>query len=274
MKNFVVLFFSFLLFLLAKTTWAEPNILVSQFYALGSGTNPDWVEIYNSTDNKINLEGWVIRNSTDSNKISLTGYICPKNYRKFEFSNILTNSGDKIRLLDSDSASMAIDELEYFSNSIPIHKEGESTQLNLETKKWTVLTTPNPMDDTSCNESAQPQNNASPTQTPSPKPSSPSSTTSKSPSPKPTDSQTKNVLGEKTENSTPSANLSMNYQDSPSPAAGYTQESSQKIAGIFIGVGSVLIAISAVIYLWYKRQQDKPTINKEKDRFEENKIDK
>jgi hypothetical protein len=123
--------------------------------------------------------------------------------------------------------------------------------------------------------SPQPSPSPSHSPSPSPTPKSTPKTTAKSPSPspKPTDNQTKSVLGEKTATSTPSANLSNTFQDSPSPSAGYTGESSQKIAGIFIGVGSVLIAISSAIYLWYKRLQDKPTINKEKDRFEENKTE-
>lgn len=156
----------------------------------------------------------------------------------------------------------------YSGNSNSSSGDSDNTQ---EVELTASLPSPSP---TPQDNSSSPPTGAS-TKSPSPTPKSTpkTSTKSPSPSPKPSNIQTKNVLGEKTDISTPSANLSMNYQDSPSPVAGYTTENSQKIAGIFIGVGSVLIAISLAVYIWYKRLQDKPTINKEKDRFEENKIE-
>lgn len=275
-----IAFFIFLFLILSiRTSLASSAILINEFSAL---SEPDWVEIYNNSSEKINVGGWVIRDSTESNKINLTGYICPNSFRKFDFSNRLNNGGDIIKILDSESSTTPINEITYFSSTIPEHQASQSTSRQSQgSENWQVLTSPSPENDESC--FPEPTPSPQPSLSPSPSPSSnptPKSTPkistkfpTPSPSPKPSDNQSKEVLGEKTDNSTPSANLSSNYQDSPSPATGYTQESSQKIAGIFIGVGSVLVAISAAIYLWYKRLQDKPTINKEKDRFEENKIE-
>lgn len=156
----------------------------------------------------------------------------------------------------------------YSGNSNSSSGDSDNT---LEVELTALLPSPSPSPQES---PSSPSSTFAKSPSPTPKSTPKTSTKSPSPPPKPSSSQAINVLGEKTDSSTPSANLSTNYQDSPPPVAGYTTENSQKIAGIFIGIGSVLIAVSLAVYLWYKRLQDKPTINKEKDRFEENKIEK
>src|SRR3990167_3813363 len=163
-----------LVLLLPLKVLAEGEIAINEFYALGSGDDPDWVELYNTTDSKADIEGWEIKDNTDSNKIALNGYVCPKSFRKFTFSNRLNNGGDKIRLFDF--AGQLKEEIEYFSETVPSHARGQSTGRNPDGQStWTVFTSPSPNDDTSCDQPA-PTPNPSPTPAPSPQ---------KSPSPAP-----------------------------------------------------------------------------------------
>jgi len=151
--------------------FADSNVLINEFYALGSGDDPDWVELYNKSDSPINLEDWVIRDETDSNKIDLDGYICQKNFRRFNFSNRLTNGGDKIRLFDLESATLPQDEIVYFSDAIPVHSQGQSTGRNPDgASTWVLMTSPTPTDDNSCT--------LAPTPSPSPSPTPSTSSTS------------------------------------------------------------------------------------------------
>ncbi len=110
---------------------------------------------------------------------------------------------------------------------------------------------------------------SSPTNTSATSQSASNSKKSPLPSPKPTANLAKNVLGEKTDVATSSANVDNVNQVSPSPLTANIQEGSKKIAGIFIGIGSVMIAVSVAIYLWYKRLSDKQAINKEEDKSKE-----
>lgn len=259
------LLFSLILFLsLRSSVYAASDITINEFSARG---DPDWVEIYNTGSETKSLEGWVIRDSTDSNKISLSGSICSGGTRKFDFSNRLNNAGDDIKLLDSESAVTPQDSLTYFSANIPEHQDNQSTSRNPDgSSSWVVQTTPTPNDNTSCNPQPTPTPNPSPSPSPSPTatPASTSTTTSsstsstnptptplKSPSPKPTPkaspSQSPLTLGQTdTQNS--------DSQPTPTPEpAGEESLSKTKAAAIITGAGAILIALSSGFYLWYSK---------------------
>jgi len=142
---------------LPEKAFASSGIKINEFYALGSSSaNPDWVEIYNSSNIEIGLEGWQIRDLTTSNKISLNGYICANNFRKFDFSNKLNKGGDKIKLINSSSA--IVDEIDYFSTDIPTHEEGQSTSRNPNGGDiWVLSTVPTPNNDDSCTPEPSPE---------------------------------------------------------------------------------------------------------------------
>lgn len=265
----IVVYFLALIFFISfhPSAFANTSVIINEFYALGSGDDPDWVELYNNSDSAINLEGWIIRDETDSNKITLNGYICSNSFRKFDFSNRLNNSGDKIRLFDSESTTIPKDEIAYFSNDIPQHSQGQSTSRSPDgSSNWILITSPTPSDNNSCT----PQPSPTPVSTPSTSQSQSSGASPKS-SPKPTASaqlstntSTKKtiaspkispaVLGQS--EATGGINLSSPIlESSPEPAAQNEDKNSvsQKFAPIFIGSGIILIGLSIVMFLWYKR---------------------
>jgi hypothetical protein len=122
--------------------WAQ-EVVINEFSALSS---PDWVELYNPGEEIASLDGWVIRDETQSNKIDLAGLICPGSFRKFDFSNRLNNGGDEIRLIDGDGNE--IDLVIYFSQVIPTHLIGQSTGRNPDgADSWQVFPLPNPQDE-------------------------------------------------------------------------------------------------------------------------------
>lgn len=265
-KLFPFLLLTALFFTYIRPALSSSGLVINEFYALGDTSNPDWIELYNNSDQTVNLEGYVIRDSTESNKIDLDGAICAKSFRKFDFSNRLNKDGDRIRLLDSDSSSTPIDEIEYFSDAIPTHEENQSTSRQSGgSSVWQKMTSPDPQNDESCNiheSSNNQQSQASPT--PSPTPSSSESTLKSSPKPKTQQTpqtttqntkQTAPVLGQKT-TASPTiepVTLSVNSQGSPSPSPSPAETKSiSKTAGIIIGVGAIVLAASLLVFLWYK----------------------
>jgi len=144
--RFILAFLVFsLLFLLvanSNQSYATSSVRITEFSAVTPGT-PDWVEIYNSSSSTVSLDGWEIRDSTNTNKKTLTGCILGKGFRKFDFSNKLNNSGDEIRLFDKNTT--LVDSLSYFSAQIPSHQKGESTgRTPDDDAPWQVVATPTP----------------------------------------------------------------------------------------------------------------------------------
>ena len=87
---FLILFFVF-------TGKASAALYINEF---SSGTSDsDWVEIYNSDNTSLDLSNYVLRDSTSSNKIELSGTIAGNGFATFDWFNKLNNDGDTIRLL-------------------------------------------------------------------------------------------------------------------------------------------------------------------------------
>ena len=162
MKLFLAFFFLAIVFFPSKA-FAETSVVINEFAAITAGTtaDPDWVELYNASDSTVNLDGWTIRDSSANNKI-LNGSICPDDFRKFNFfSKRLDNGGDEIKLFDA--SGNLVDSITYFSDTIPIHSQGESTGREPDGENsWQKFSTPTPLDHP-CDES-----NPSPTPTAAP----------------------------------------------------------------------------------------------------------
>lgn len=95
-KNlFLVLFLLIFFFTFPGKAFAA--LYINEF---SSNSSPEWIEIYNSDSASVDLSNYIIRDSTDSHKIDLTGSIAGNGFATFEFSgSVLNNDGDKIRLL-------------------------------------------------------------------------------------------------------------------------------------------------------------------------------
>jgi len=278
----ILLFLVAIFIVSVKNTFAISDIVINEFSAL---SDPDWVEIYNSSSQAVNIDGWIIRDSTEANKIELSGYICSNSYRKFDFSNRLNNSGDTIRLLESESSSSPLDDLVYFSSSIPQHQEGQSTGREPQgSSTWQVFSTPTPNNDQSCTPSS-PTPDPSPSSSKSPSPSltttttatasakkSPSPTPKKSPSPTPAPSKSPEVLGQQKDITQGFTDLAISGAlNSPSPTPlSYYGSLTKNFSLILVGIGTIFIGLSFAFYMWYKKSLDKNSgINKGNERFEQ-----
>lgn len=131
------------------------------------------------------------------------------------------------------------------------------------------LSAEKPSDETEQTSSTSSTTSKSPTPTPK---SSPKSSTKKSPSPTPkvlsastSQQQTEATRQPMIEDSISQVDPNQFANPSSSPA---TQQPSKKFAGILIGSGAVLISASVIGYLYYRRQDGSPAIQKEKERFE------
>lgn len=253
-------------FYLPKSSFADSNIVINEFYALGgSSSDPDWVELYNKSDDVADLEKWVIRDSTESNKLIITGSICPHNFRKFSFSNRLNNSGDKIRLLQSVDSQSSVDEITYFSNDIPIHLQNQSTgRIPNGSNTWQVLTDATPSDDTSCDpHTPEPEPSQAASLSPS---TSPTTSKTSQPSPIRLASRTPSVqnsaakisptiLGEATKSSSQSGRLNSSTPvTSLNPSPTEQKPQNTKVAYYTAGLGTILIATSLTFYFMAKRK--------------------
>lgn len=247
-----------ILFLLYPSAVAASSVVINEFSPQSS---PEWVELYNTTDDQVVLSDWKIKDSANSPKDLAFVCIPAHGYYTFEETNWLNNTGgDSISILDEDD--IVIDNVSYGNSgdtvpSTPSSSEsasrvpdGSSTwQIGTPTKQDT--SNPCPPDPTP---TPDPSPSPSPTPTPTPVPSpTPTPIKSPSPSPKPTpksspspSSQTSAVLGE-TSDTNPSPN------PTPSPEAKSGSISKTKAAAIITGAGALLIALSFGFYLWYSK---------------------
>lgn len=84
------------------------HVVINEFSANGSS---DWVELYNPTEQAIDVTGWQLRDSTATNNKVLTGSISAKGFMVVDFNNYLNVNQDTIRLLSA--ADTVVDTLDY-----------------------------------------------------------------------------------------------------------------------------------------------------------------
>jgi len=111
-----------LLFLLAFTFSVQAanslDVVVNEIAWMGTSAsyNDEWIELYNNTDQAINLDSWILKAEDETPNISLTGNIPAKGFFILErtdddtlpeisadqiYTGALGNSGEDLRLLDN-----------------------------------------------------------------------------------------------------------------------------------------------------------------------------
>jgi hypothetical protein len=99
-KQIIILLLIGFLFPLAQTAFALP--VINEFY---SAESSDWIEIYNPGPETVDLSVYKIRDSSENNKIDLSGNLSAGGFAVFEWSNKLNNGGDQIKIhLSSDES--------------------------------------------------------------------------------------------------------------------------------------------------------------------------
>ncbi len=123
LKSFPKTFFIFLIFSLffpVNFLVAESQVvIINEIAWMGTinSTNDEWIELYNTTNEEINLEGWVLVAQDGTPEINLTGVIAAGGYFLLErtddtsvpdaqadliYVGALGNSGEKLELKDAN----------------------------------------------------------------------------------------------------------------------------------------------------------------------------
>lgn len=98
---FFVIFFLILFFIFPPICFAQ--IVINEFYA---PTTSDWVELHNTSDNPIDVSGWILDDedtSTNMLEIPQETTISAKSIVAFEVKNRLNKPGDTIYLFNSSN---------------------------------------------------------------------------------------------------------------------------------------------------------------------------
>ena len=269
MAKFLCLPLIFLtLLIFPKLAVANAQIVINEMLATPSSGN-DWIELFNSSEEDINISGWILDDegtSTNMLQVPQDTILPKKSYKLFYVSNRLNKSGDTVYLKNGD---IEVDRFEYSTTETDVsygrYPDGESnwgectptaesTNSNCE---FPPEPSPQSADDEESNQSSSSKtqsSKSSPKASPSTAKSSPSA--SKSPS---------KTLGEKNISVT---KLLPTSTPSASPDSEENAGSSTKIAGFLTGAGAIFIGGSLIFYFWYYKIK-----NKAKDRIEEKKGD-
>lgn len=202
----LVVIFSFTSVILLSPQKVFAAVYINEF---SSNTDPDWVEIYNSGPDLVDLSLYRLRDNTSSNKKDLSGNLNSGEFGVIEWSDRLNNAGDSIKLLLIANDPNTLDQVNYgdiggVNAPVSTQSAGRETNggsnwvvFNIPTKGLTNNTsTPAP--------SATPTSTPTPTRTPTPtKTPTPTLTpkpqaTEKPNTPTPTKASSTSVLGSTT----------------------------------------------------------------------------
>lgn len=259
MKKVLLIFFSFFCFSFLSSPIFASSIKINEFYSIGGGTDPDWVEIY---FDGVNASLYQLSDALGTSPKSLSTANCSGNFCTIDWSNRLNNDGDTIKLTATSSGEI-VDQIIYGdTKDIPAPKTGQSAGRRTDgTGEWVIFSshskgysnnssipvpssTPNPTDEPTPTSTPTSTKTPTPTSTPTPtKTTTPTKTptltvkpTTK-PSITPTDTPNiaVSILG------TSSANISPTI--SPEPENQNTESPLTKI--FFIGGGLIILLIAA-----------------------------
>lgn len=98
----LIIAFSAIFLFLPKTVFAQ--VVINEFLSNPS-SGPDWVEIYNTSDQEVNLHGWILDDEgTTTNMFEINeATISAHGFASFDVGNRLNNGGDTIFLLNVES---------------------------------------------------------------------------------------------------------------------------------------------------------------------------
>lgn len=223
-------------------------------------TGPDWVELYNVTDQGVYLNGWILDDEgTTTNMVDIKeATISAKGFLVFDVGSRLNKGGDTIYL--KNNQGVTVDERSYTSDpgdniSLGRMPDGDEWGICQTLTKGSpnscVLPTPSPL----------PTNTLAPTNTPVPEPTNtpaatstpkpPTSTPTPKPTLKPTATATASgeILG--SEESSTAAFFPWEATEGAESASPSGSSSPNRwLPLILMGVGFILL-FSAAFWLWY-----------------------
>lgn len=153
-----------------------------------STSDSDWIEIYNSDGSDIDLSNYIVRDSSASNKLELSGNISPNGFAVFDWSDRLNNGGDTISLRLKDDENNIIDQITYGEGgSIIAPSGGQSGGRNQDGQNTWVIFQSDSKGSSNNSSSVYNTPTPTPTNTPTPQPThTPTPAPTNTPTPKPT----------------------------------------------------------------------------------------
>ncbi len=124
--------FAFLLSIILTLTTTTQIFAVVFINEFSYQTSSDWVELYNSECNNISLEGWKIKDSTESQFKSLSGSISPKSVLTFDITFLNNTSPDIIRLFSPDNSTIPYSQITIPVSGISITNDNQSIGLEID----------------------------------------------------------------------------------------------------------------------------------------------
>jgi len=242
-RKFFIFFVASAIFLfLPEKIWAQ--VVINEFLPNPS-SGSDWVEIYNTGSEAVNLEGWILDDEgTSTNMLEIhNATVSAHGFLSFDVSSRLNKTEDTIYL--KNQSSQEIDSYHYGSDP--------GTDISLgrmpDGGSWGTCQTPTKVSSNSCvvptptpvpTDTPESEPTDTPTPTPTPKPPTPIPT--KKPTPKPTATPTPTPTGEiLEEEATPSG-------QEPTPTPEVLGETTSNLSDILpkalIGIGALFLLIA------------------------------
>lgn len=129
-RKFFLFFFNIITLCAILTPEAGASLFINEFSSDTSGTisDPDWVEIYNSGPEVVDLSLYRLRDDTTTNKLDLSGSLASGAFIAFDWFNKLNKTGDRIRLLLITDESNLINQVAYgdIGNDVISPQKGQS----------------------------------------------------------------------------------------------------------------------------------------------------
>lgn len=139
MKKQVFALFAFCVLFTLATFPAFASPMINEF---SSADSSDWIEIYNSGTDTVDLSLYRIKDLTANNKLDLSGSLTPSGFAAFDWSNKLNNGGDLIKLVLISDESI-VDQISYGNQggiAAPSSSQTGGRQTDGDSN-WAILTT-------------------------------------------------------------------------------------------------------------------------------------
>ena len=147
MNKIKILFYLIIFLLGGRFAYAEIIVTEIAWMGTSNSANDEWIEIYNSGSNSINLSGWQLSSVDGTPSINLSGNIGPGEYKLLErtddttfpgipalviFTGALSNEGENLELLNSGNIVQSLD----FSSGWPAGDASSKDTMQWNGSSW------------------------------------------------------------------------------------------------------------------------------------------
>ncbi len=134
------IFLAFLLSIILSVTNSSgtfASIFINEFSYQSSS---DWVELYNSECTSVSLEGWKVRDSTESQFKTLSGSISPRGVISFDMTFLNNSTPDSIRLFSPENTNDPYSQITIPMPDVTTSSENQSVGLEVDGgNSWKVF---------------------------------------------------------------------------------------------------------------------------------------